>query len=111
MVRSGELRYKIKFVEFPQERVPGGGSLPTTRNPFTLDESWSKVTPLKNVRTVQANQEVLNSGYEIIVRYKRNFTPLKTMFIKYKDLVMTITSIQQYDENREFWQIIAMISK
>lgn len=106
-MRSGKLNSRIDFISYPQIADGSGGSKPGEPVYRTTN---ANVTPLKQDRTVEGNQQVLKGGYQILIRYRRDFVPLKTMDIRYKDEIITISSIQQYNEDRQMWLIIGLVS-
>lgn len=108
-MRSGRLNYRIEFYTYGNASDGSGGSRPTPRTSYWVTNA--NVKPLGQDRTVQGNQSDLIGGYQITVRYRRDKTPVKTMFIDYKGLELTINSITQSEEDREMWFIIAMRKK
>jgi len=108
-MKAGKLNSRIEFYHYTTPTDGSGGTLPEVK---TVDLATNaNIKPLGQDRTVQANQSELIGGYQVYVRYRRDFTPLKTMFIGYKDLELSISSISQSDEDREMWFIIAMRNK
>jgi len=106
-MRSGALNSRIQFITYAQVSDGAGGSIPSA--PTVALETNANVTPLKQDRTVEGNQQILKGGYSILTRYRRDFTPLKTMDIKYRDILITISSIQQSMEDRQMWLIIGLV--
>lgn len=108
-MRAGRLNNRIEFYHYTSSQDGYGGQQPVTH--VTDLTTNANVKPLNQDRTIQANQQVLVGGYQISIRYRQDFTPLKTMFIKYKNIDLTISSISQSEEDREMWFIIAMVKK
>jgi len=108
-MRAGKLNSRIEFYHFTTPADGYGGTLPTIKVSDLVTNA--NVRPLRQDRTVQANQSDLIGGYEITVRYRRDFTPLKTMFIQYQDITLTVSSISQSEEDRQMWSIIGMVKK
>jgi SPP1 family predicted phage head-tail adaptor len=107
-LNSGSLNHRITFFEYIQTSDGHGGSAPAKSNIFTTN---ANVKPLRQDRTVIGNQSELTGGYQIYIRYRRDIQPDKLFYIDYRGNILTISSIQQSDEDREMWLIIAMVSK
>jgi SPP1 family predicted phage head-tail adaptor len=107
-LKAGALNYRVTFWHNTQLADGAGGSKPTRVDIRTTN---AHVRPLRQDRTLQANQGDLIGGYEIYIRYRVDFTPLKTMFIDYRGITLSINSVQQWDEDREVWFIVGMVKK
>ena len=106
-MKAGALNSRIQFISYTQTSDGAGGSLPSSAQ--VIQTTNANVQPLKQDRTVEGNQQVLRGGYQIYIRYRRDFTPIKTYDIKYKDILITISSIQQSMEDRQMWLIIGLV--
>lgn len=105
-MNAGKLDKQIKFVKYKQAKDGSGGSTPVPEVVYTTNAS---VKPLKQQRTVQANQSQLQGGYELWFRWRPDVTPLQTWDIQYNGKVLTINSIELMGEDKQKgWFIIAM---
>jgi head-tail adaptor len=104
-MKAGTLNHRIHFYDMQQVPDGYGGSEPREYEVYATN---ANVRPLRQDRSVQGNQSVLTGGYEIYFRYRPDITPNKLWSIRYKNELLTISSIQQWEEDRKMWFIIAM---
>jgi len=107
-LKAGKLNHRIVFIQYVQTPDGAGGSTPTEK---TVYWTQANVRPLRQYRSVQANQQVLQGGYELYFRYRPDVVINKLWHIRYKAEYLTISSIQQWNEDRRMWFVIAMVKQ
>lgn len=105
-MKAGKLNHHILFVSYTQIADGHGSSVPQVKTEY---RTQAHLKPLRQDRSVQVNQQVLQGGYEVYFRYRRDVQINKLWFIRYLNMELTINSIQQWDEDRRMWFVIAMV--
>lgn len=102
-VRTGKLRERVDIYEVVNVSTQFGGDMPTN---VLYWQTYANVTPLRSSKTLLANQEMLNNGYHIVIRYRKDKSISKQLKMLYRGKWLNLTSLINDDILKEYVEFV-----
>lgn len=106
MIKFGQYDQVIDFISYQNISDGFGGTTPTE----TLELStYGWVKQLRGADSIEANEMVLPTVFQIGVQYRAAFTPNTSMMIKYRNEVYKIAGVmKKYERYSQEWVLTAV---
>ena len=72
---------------------------------LTNGQTWGKFRSNKGDRSIQASEFVITYDGTFTIRFRNDFTPVKSMRILYEDKYFSIHSVVDVEDRRRFYDI------
>lgn len=108
MINAGNHTSPIMFMEVNQVKDSGGGFEPG--EPTLYWKTKADVEQLNSVKTLQANQQKLISGFTFKVRPRKDKEIVEDMYVLYKNKMYNITNVEYKKRDRSVLIVTALLS-
>lgn len=98
-VRTGTLRERVDIYETVDIDTEFGG---TESMNVLYWQTFANVSPLRSSKSLSGNQEALNNGYSITVRYRKDKEVTKRLKMLYRGKWLNLTSLINDDILKEY---------
>lgn len=98
-VRTGKLRERVDIYQVIDTSTGFGGTVPEN---VLYWQTYANVRPLQSSKSLLANQEQVNNGFYITIRYRKDKVVNKNLRMLYRGKWLNLTSLDNDDILKEY---------